>query len=56
MSNRKRPVYVVVKPTGVIIDGEEAKIILGIRQTSAEAEGLKNQNEGAIIEKQFLMR
>lgn len=56
MSNRKRPVYVVIKPTGLIVEGEEAKIIIGIRTTSAEADTLKKENEGAIIEKQFLSK
>lgn len=52
---RKRPVYVVCLPTGVIVGGEEAQILVGVRLTAAGAETLKNVNKGAIVKKSFLI-
>ena len=52
---RKRPVYLVVLPTGLFVDGEEAEIIVGIRQTAAGADTLIKNNPGAIRKKSFLV-
>lgn len=55
MAKRKRPVYLVVKPTGVYDDdGEEAVILLHIKQTSVEADTIAKKTEGAIVRKGFV--
>lgn len=52
---RKRPVYIVVIPTGVMINDEEAELLVGIKQTAAGAERLQKCNPGAIVKKSFLV-
>lgn len=55
-SKRKRPVYVVVKPLGIFDeDGEEVEALIGVRQTRAGAEGLKNATERSIVRKALLV-
>jgi hypothetical protein len=56
MKNDKRPAYLVVVPTGVFNeDGDEAKIIIGLRHTRAGADTLVNSTPNAIVEKWFLV-
>ena len=52
MRTRRRPVYVVIKPTGEMDeDGEEICIYIGVKPTSIEAHALANSVEGAIVKK-----
>lgn len=56
MSKQKRPAYLVVVPTGIVNEeGDEAKIIVGIRQTMAGADSLVKSTPNAIVEKWFLV-
>jgi len=52
---RKRPVYLVVLPTGVFVEGEEAEIIVGIKQTKVGADDLQKTQEGSKVRKSFLV-
>jgi hypothetical protein len=54
VKKRKRPVYIVVKPTGVIVDGEEAEILIDVTQTKVAAETSQNKNPGSVIKKAIL--
>ena len=52
MAKRKRPVYIIVRPTGEEDeDGEEICIFIAVKATSIEAYTLANSIEGAIVKK-----